>query len=389
MTTAPKTKKTIEVFFSYSHKDEQLRDELSSHLAILKRRHVINGWHDRRIGAGREWEKEIDEHLNSSQIVLLLVSSDFLASDYCYDIEVKRAMQRHEAGEARVIPIILRDVDWKGAPFSRLKALPKDGKAITSWSNRDEAFRNVAEGIKDAVDEAAALEIGHLLAKFGEASTANWAAVIDLGERILSVLPDHQATRIKTSAAYIQKWAKKARDNMSAKARHAPLDEVYSDYARDVKFGARSEGLDKLLHSENPQHTDNYQMLKADLLRANELDSSNADFYYWRSAFEGMFFHRSRSDDEKEDERLFEESCRKLDQLRDADLSEAIRLNPRNGRYYYRRSQFLSGEDAKKDFARAIELEDPIALKMKAETERNMELSRDPLYFFRNLPGRE
>jgi hypothetical protein len=130
-------------------------------------------------------------------------------------------------------------------------------------------------------------------------------------------------------------------------------------------------------------------MLKADLLRANELDSSNADFYYWRSAFEGMFFHRSRSDDEKEDERLFEESCRKLDQLRDADLSEAIRLNPRNGRYYYRRSQFLSGEDAKKDFARAIELEDPIALKMKAETERNMELSRDPLYFFRNLPGHE
>ena len=90
----------VEVFFSYSHKDEELRDELSKHLAMLKRQNVITAWHDRRIGAGKEWENEIDEHLNTADIILLLISSDFLASDYCYDVEMKTAMRRHDDGEA-------------------------------------------------------------------------------------------------------------------------------------------------------------------------------------------------------------------------------------------------------------------------------------------------
>ena len=203
-----KPTKTLEVFFSYSHKDEELRDELSKHLTILKRRQVISGWHDRRIGAGREWEKEIDTHLNAAHIVLLLVSSDFLASDYCYDVEVKRAMERHDAGEVRVIPVILRDVNWKGAPFSKLNALPKDGRAVTSWPNRDEAFRNVAEGITQAVDELMTRQVDHLFAKLVNAG-GNWHNVIDIGERILNVLPEHQPTRSKVSAAYINRWADK------------------------------------------------------------------------------------------------------------------------------------------------------------------------------------
>jgi len=148
-----KSRAAIEVFFSYAHKDEELRDELEKHLAILKRQGVIAGWHDRKIGPGREWQGQIDAHLNSAGIILLLVSSDFLASDYCYDNEMKRAMERHEAGEARVIPVILRPVDWKGAPFAKLQALPKDAKAVTTWPNRDEAFANVAQGIRAAVEE--------------------------------------------------------------------------------------------------------------------------------------------------------------------------------------------------------------------------------------------
>jgi hypothetical protein len=149
---APKPAKAVEVFYSYSHKDEELRDDLEKHLSILKRQGVITGWHDRRIGAGREWEGEIDRHLNTAGVILLLISADFLASDYSYDVELKRAMERHETGEARVIPVILRAVDWKGAPFGVLQALPKDGEPVTSWPNRDEAFADVGRGVRLAVE---------------------------------------------------------------------------------------------------------------------------------------------------------------------------------------------------------------------------------------------
>ncbi len=143
----------LELFYSYAHEDETLRDALEKHLSMLKREGVITGWHDREITAGREWENQISEHLESAQIILLLISADFLDSDYCYDKEMRRALERHNAGEATVIPIILRSVDWKGAPFSKLQALPKDGKAVTSWSNQDEAFTNIAEGIRKAAQK--------------------------------------------------------------------------------------------------------------------------------------------------------------------------------------------------------------------------------------------
>ena len=143
----------IKLFISYAHKDEALQERLSKHLAILKRQGVINEWHDRQITAGAEWEREIDEHLNSAQIILLLVSADFLASDYCYGIEMRRALERHARGEAIVIPVILQPSDWEGAPFGKLHALPKNAKPITSWPNRDEAFADVARGIRKVVEQ--------------------------------------------------------------------------------------------------------------------------------------------------------------------------------------------------------------------------------------------
>jgi parallel beta-helix repeat protein len=143
----------IEVLISYSHIDEALRNELEKHLSILKRQKLISTWYDRKIGAGEEWKGQIDDHLDSAQIILLLISADFLASDYCYDIEMKRAMERHESGEARVIPIILRPVDWKGAPFGKLQALPTNAEPIVSkkWGCADEAFVDVARGLRAAV----------------------------------------------------------------------------------------------------------------------------------------------------------------------------------------------------------------------------------------------
>ena len=147
--------RSCDLFFSYCHADETLRDELAKYIILLERQGIIRRWHDRKIGAGKELNSEINEHLNAAGIILLLISADFLASDYCYNKEMKRAMERHDNGEARVIPVILRECDWQIGDFAKLLALPTDGKAVTSrhWHNHDEAFTNVAQGIRKAVEE--------------------------------------------------------------------------------------------------------------------------------------------------------------------------------------------------------------------------------------------
>ncbi|HIK05890.1 MAG TPA: GUN4 domain-containing protein [Trichormus sp. M33_DOE_039] len=146
---------SFKLFFSYSHKDETLRDELAKHLTILEWQGVISSWHDRKILPGQEWDHQINDNLNTADIILLLVSSDFLFSKYCWDVEVKRAIERHNTGEACVIPVILRSVDWAGAPFARLQALPKNAEPVVSryWHTQDEAFTDVAKGIRAAVEE--------------------------------------------------------------------------------------------------------------------------------------------------------------------------------------------------------------------------------------------
>jgi hypothetical protein len=125
-------------------------------LALLRRQGHIAEWHDRRIGAGEDWKGVIDDRLERARVVLLLVSADFVASDYCYDIETKRALERLARGEIMVIPIILRPTDWAGAPFARLQALPRDAKPVTKWENRDDAWLDVVHGLRAAVTKLAA-----------------------------------------------------------------------------------------------------------------------------------------------------------------------------------------------------------------------------------------
>lgn len=142
------------VFYSYSHRDERLKDKLIEQLSSLRREGLIEEWHDRRIPPGKEWAQEIDQNLETADIIILLVSPPFVASDYCWGKETKRAMERHQAGTAVVIPVILRPVDWHGLPFGKLQALPKDGKPITRWRDRDEAFLDVARGLRQAIEES-------------------------------------------------------------------------------------------------------------------------------------------------------------------------------------------------------------------------------------------
>ena len=139
------------VFFSYSHRDEELRDELETHLSMLKRDGSITAWHDRRIQPGEDFARAIDANLETADVVLLLVSSYFLDSDYCYEVEMKRALERHERGEARVIPVILRPCDWHAAPFGHLLAIPQDGRPITQYPDLHEGFAEVVKAIRAAL----------------------------------------------------------------------------------------------------------------------------------------------------------------------------------------------------------------------------------------------
>jgi hypothetical protein len=136
------------LFFSYSHKDEDLRNELEIHLALMKHQGVISSWHDRRITAGSNFAKAIDSELESSQIILLLVSAHFLDSYYCYDKEMTRALEMHKEERAVVIPVILHPCDWKTSDFGQLQATPTDGKPVSMYANQHEAFTIVAEDIR-------------------------------------------------------------------------------------------------------------------------------------------------------------------------------------------------------------------------------------------------
>lgn len=141
----------IKIFFCYARKDRVFRDSLERHLEPWRRSGQIITWHDREILPGTKWKREIDVHLQTSDIILLLVSPNFMASDYCYGVEMRQALERHKAGEAHVIPIILHPVHWQETPLSDLQALPTDAKPVSTWPNHDEAYLDIAAGIAKVV----------------------------------------------------------------------------------------------------------------------------------------------------------------------------------------------------------------------------------------------
>jgi hypothetical protein len=135
-------------FISYSHRDEKALDRLHTHLAVLRRENLITAWYDRAILAGGEIDREVLSNLNDSDLFLAVVSPDFLASNYCYEREMENALKRHEQGTLRVIPIILEPCDWKSSPLGKLKALPKDGKPISIWTNENVAYFDVVTELR-------------------------------------------------------------------------------------------------------------------------------------------------------------------------------------------------------------------------------------------------
>jgi hypothetical protein len=145
--------KTYRLMCSYSHKDELLWQELKDHLSPLHRQGLIRLWDDRCIDPGTNWEEQIYQELANANIIILFVSASFIASEFCYSNELSKAIARHDAGQCRVIPVIVRDVDWKKMSFSGLQALPKNGAPVTSYTRQDEAWLQVAEGIRRVVEK--------------------------------------------------------------------------------------------------------------------------------------------------------------------------------------------------------------------------------------------
>ncbi len=136
------------LFFSYAYKDEAYRDALELHLSLLKRQGLVEGWHARKIQAGENFAEVIDENMKTADIILLLISPHFIASDYCWEKEMTHALERHEAGTAKVVPIFIRPCDWQTAPFAKIQGLPRNALPVSKWSDEDEAWLNVAQGIR-------------------------------------------------------------------------------------------------------------------------------------------------------------------------------------------------------------------------------------------------
>lgn len=211
MPTSTQPENPVELFYSYSHKDEKLRKKLESHLHGLKRQGVISGWHDRCIVAGADWRREIDLRLETAGVILLLISSDYIESDYCYGVEMAKALERYEAGKAKVIPVLLRPCEWRSAPFGKLQALPANAQPVTEWKNRDKAFLNIAEGVRQAVEEVSA--VGGRVARGADVLTPTYSDISETEGHgrwvivISATISEIDLHKIKAIEAHLRKLA--------------------------------------------------------------------------------------------------------------------------------------------------------------------------------------
>jgi internalin A len=149
----PSKRETVRVFFSYAHEDEDIKDGLEKHLQVLQRAGSVDLWTDRMISPGEEWDVSIKQALMAADIVLLLISADFIASSYIWEVELATALQRHASGLAVVIPVFCRACEFSDMPFSKLQGLPKHARPIASAEKLEEALLEVVAGIKLVVEK--------------------------------------------------------------------------------------------------------------------------------------------------------------------------------------------------------------------------------------------
>ena len=229
----------VDLFYSYAHEDETLRDELDGHLALLRRKGVIRPWHDRGIVPGQQWDKEIDAQLASADLILLLVSMDFLNSDYIWGKELATAIDRADRGDASVVPVLLRAVDIEDAPFAKLQGLPTDLRPVTSWPNRDEAWTDVAKGIRRTV-EAIQQRWASAPPPAPAAPSAPRSSDFGTATATASAAPPDDATTVAGAARSLRSVQ---RDSMQEARTDGLVQRMIGSFANELSVAARMRGV--------------------------------------------------------------------------------------------------------------------------------------------------
>lgn len=262
MPTSETGAKTLRLFFSYAHEDKKFRNELQVHLSGLKKRGIISDWYDGGITAGSDWSKEISGNLEAAQIILLLISPDFINSEYCYDYEMKRALEKHEAGEARVIPVLIRDLDdWASFPFAKLQVVPQDATPVEKWSNQNEAWVDVARNIRLACKEM--LEMRQAAETVEQVETIRKISVdVPVGEAA-GALGGQSSVDLRAGDAPdsgVERLLKKA-VLLHAEAEEASLDNQLPEDQRKAAYIAKLKEAYDLLREANESDPINTEVL--------------------------------------------------------------------------------------------------------------------------------
>lgn len=234
----------IKVFISYSHKDEAFKDELLEHMAGLKSSGLVDAWHDRKIIAGEDLSGTIDKNLESSEIIIFLLSSSFMSSNYCMNIEAKKAIEMHQQNKAKLIPVLVRHVEWSHSGLKHLATLPTDAKPVASWNDRDEAWLNVVEGVKFHIEEF------HVAAKNVSVPTDIPQITSETNvwlEDTEIVLSHRMVNKVKLSDIYVVPDMEFERDSKSELLKIKSASELLKSEGHYIISGEEQQGKTSLL----------------------------------------------------------------------------------------------------------------------------------------------
>ncbi|WP_300432572.1 toll/interleukin-1 receptor domain-containing protein [uncultured Thalassolituus sp.] len=234
------------VFISYSHKDEGFKDSLTEHLSGLRRSGIISEWNDRKIIPGTDWSDQIDENLKGSEIILFLISSSFLSSDYCVNVEVETALRMHKASEAQLIPIVVRSVEWSDSPLSALQGLPKDARPVSLWDDQDEAWVDVIRGIKNLIQEFEPVKPKAPAIVESEGVCPS-ASILDWLEDTEIALTHRMVDRVQLSDIYTVPDVEVEDDSASELRSYRSACRLPKEFNRFLVFGEEQQGKTSLL----------------------------------------------------------------------------------------------------------------------------------------------
>lgn len=236
------------VFISYSHRDEAFKESLDEHLCLMQRTGLVEIWHDRKIVPGQEWDKQIDVRLEQADVIIFLISSSFISSEYCYDIEVKKAIELHVQKKAVLIPVIVRACDWHEAPFGKFQGLPKDAKPIAKWEDVDTAWLDVVQGLKQTVKKFTTTSSSTPSA-LENIPSLNKSDCIDWLEDTEVVFTHRQVDRVSLRDVYTWPDFRVLTDETGSKKDYVSADTLLSGQGFHLVFGEEQQGKTALLKS--------------------------------------------------------------------------------------------------------------------------------------------